>query len=102
MAALAADLEAVRVAVQAAVEKEGSWDDGDWSVFVVDVVSFLLGKHKKQSFVVAAAVGLIVYGVPTEEELSPGQGEKPRNVRSAVCWGRCGGPMRSAVCWCGR
>jgi hypothetical protein len=78
MAALAADLEAVRVAVQAAVEKEGSWDDGDWSVFVVDVVSFLLGKHKKQSFVVAAAVGLIVYGVTTEEELSPGQGEKPR------------------------
>ena len=38
MAALAADLEAVRVAVQAAVEKkEGRWDDGDWSVFFEDV-----------------------------------------------------------------
>ena len=68
MAALGADLEAVRVAVQAAVEKEGSWDDGDWSVLVVDVVSFLLGRHKKQSSVVAAMVGLILYGVSTEEE----------------------------------
>ena len=78
MAALAADLDAVRVAVQAAVEKqEGSWDDGDWSVFVVDVVSFLLGKHKKQSFVVAAAVGLIVYGVNTEEELQGVAGQPP-------------------------
>ena len=78
MAALAADLDAVRVAVQAAVEKqEGSWDDGDWSVFVVDVVSFLLGKHKKQSFVVAAAVGLIVYGVTTEEDLQGVAGQPP-------------------------
>ncbi len=77
MAALAADLEAVRVAVQAAVEKERSWDDGDWSVFVVDVVSFLLGKHKKQSFVVATAVGLIVYGVTTEEDLQGVAGQPP-------------------------
>ena len=88
MAALAADLEAVRVAVQAAVDPnlEGSWDDGDWSVFVVDVVSFLLGKHKKQSFVVAAAVGLIVYGVTTEEELQSVAGQPPdqKNFRDTL------------------
>ena len=70
MAALAADLEAVRAAVQEAVEKkEGSWDDGDWSVFVEDVVSFLLKQGETRSKVVAAAVGLIVYGATTQEKL---------------------------------
>ena len=69
MAALAADLEAVRVAVQAAVEKkEGSWEPSDWSD-VEDVVSFLLNEGEKRSKVVAAAVGLIVYGATTQEKL---------------------------------
>jgi hypothetical protein len=78
MAAPGADLEAVRVAVQAAVEKkEGNWDPSDWSDFVVDVVSFLLRRHKKQSFVVAAAVGLILFGVTTEEELQGVAGQPP-------------------------
>jgi hypothetical protein len=69
MAALAAGLEAVRVAVQAAVEKkEGSWDPSDWSD-VEDVVSFLLNEGEKRSKVVAAAVGLILYGATTQEKL---------------------------------
>ena len=78
MAALAADLEAVRVAVQAAVEKkEGSWDPSDWSDFVVDVASFLLKEREKPSKVVAAAVGLIVYGATTLEKLQGVAGQPP-------------------------
>ena len=78
MAALAADLEAVRVAVQAAVEKkEGSWDDGDWSVFVEDVVSFLLKQGETHPKVVAAAAGLIVYGATTQAKLQGVAGQPP-------------------------
>ena len=43
MAALATGLKDVRAAVQEAVEKKaGSWNDGDRSVFVEDVMSLLL------------------------------------------------------------
>jgi hypothetical protein len=77
MAALAADLEAVRVAVQAAVEKkEGSWEPSDWSD-VEDMVSFLLNEGEKRSKVVAAAVCLIVYGATTQEKLQGVAGQPP-------------------------
>jgi hypothetical protein len=60
----------VRAAVQKMVEKkEGSWDDGDWSVFVEDVVSFLLHNRENHRDVVAAAVGLIMYRATTQEKL---------------------------------
>jgi hypothetical protein len=94
MAALAADLEAVRVVVQAAVEKkEGSWER-DWSDFVVDVASFLLKEREKSSKVVAATMGLIVYGAATQEKLQGvGQGEyaeftrklADKGVPDAIC-----------------
>ncbi len=46
--------------------------------------SFLLRRPKKQSSVVAAAVGLILYGVTTEEELlGVGQGEYAEFKRQA-------------------
>jgi hypothetical protein len=98
MAALAADLEAVCVAVQAAVEKEGSWDDGDWSVFVEDVVSFLLKVGEKRSKVVAAAVGLIVYGANTREKLQGVAGQPPdqKNFRDTLTADKYGVP--AAIC----
>ena len=66
-------LKEVRAAVQKTVEKkEGSWDDGDWSVFVEDVVSFLLKQGETHLKVVAAAAGLIVYGATTQEKLQGG------------------------------
>jgi hypothetical protein len=78
MAALATGLKDVRAAVQEAVEKKGgSWDDGDWSVFVGDVVSFLLKQGETRSRVVAAAAGLIVYGATTQEKLQVVAGQPP-------------------------
>ena len=45
MAALAADLEAVRAAVQAAVGTcNKTWKDSMWSDFIKDVVSFLINE----------------------------------------------------------
>ena len=71
MAALAADLEAVRLAVQAAVgTRNKTWKDSMWSDFVKDVVSFLIDEKSEDSDdVVEAAVGLIVYGATTQEKL---------------------------------
>ena len=67
MAALAADLEA---AVHAAVEARNKrWKVTMWSDFLKRAVAFLLTKGRDQDDVVAAAVGLILYGVTTEEEL---------------------------------
>ncbi len=67
MAALAAHLEAV---VHAAVEARNKrWKATMWSDFLKHAVVFLLTKGRDQDDVVAAAVGLIVYGVTTEEEL---------------------------------
>jgi hypothetical protein len=77
MAALAADLEAVRVAVQETVKTRGKkWKDTTWSNFIKDVVSFLLGEGRDQDDTAAAAVGLILYGVTSEKELQGvGQGD---------------------------
>ena len=88
MAALAADLEAVRVAVQAAVEKkQGSWEPSDWSD-VEDVVSFLLNEGEKRYKVVAAAAGLIVYGATTQEKLQGvGQGAYAEFTRKLAAKG---------------
>ena len=68
----------VRAAVQKMVEKkEGSWDDGDWSVFVEDVVSLLLKQGETHPQVVAATAGLIVYGATTQEKLQGVAGQPP-------------------------
>jgi hypothetical protein len=78
MAALAADLEAVRLAVQAAVgTRNKTWKHSMWSDFIKDVVSFLVDeKREDPDNVVEAAVGLIVYGATTQEKLQGvGQGE---------------------------
>ena len=71
MAALAADLEAVRLAVQAAVgTRNKTWKHSMWSDFIKDVVSFLVDeKREDPDNVVEAAVGLIVYGATTQEKL---------------------------------
>ncbi len=98
MAALAADLEAVRVAVQAAVEKkEGGWDPSDWSD-VEDVVSFLLNEGEKRSKVAAAAVGLIVYGATTKDKLQGVAGQPPdqKNFRDTLTADKYGVP--AAIC----
>jgi hypothetical protein len=88
MAARATGLKDVRAAVQEVVEKEGSWDDGDWSVFVEDVVSFLLKQGKTRSKVVAAAAGLIEYGATTQEKLQGvGQGEYAEFTRKLAATG---------------
>jgi hypothetical protein len=77
MAALAADLEAVRVAVQETVKTRGKkWKDTTWNNFIKDVASFLLREGRDQEDTAAAAVGLILYGVTNEKELQGvGQGE---------------------------
>jgi hypothetical protein len=68
----------VRADVKAAVEASGKkWKDSSWSAFIVEVVSFLLGKGRDLDDTVAAAVGLIVYGVTTEEELQAVAGQPP-------------------------
>jgi hypothetical protein len=67
---MAADLEAVRVAVQETVQSRGKkWKDTTWSNFIKDVVSLLLREGRDQDDTVAAAVGLILYGVTNEKEL---------------------------------
>ena len=77
MAALAAEVEAVRAAVRAKVEgRDHAWSDMKFDSFVRDVVVLLLGKEEK-SDVVAAAVGLIVYGVTTEKDLQGVAGQPP-------------------------
>jgi hypothetical protein len=79
----------VRAAVQKMVEKkEGSWDDGDWSVFVEDVVSFLLHNRENHRDVVAAAVGLIMYRATTLEKLQGvGQGAYAEFTRKLAAKG---------------
>ena len=75
MAALAAHLEA---AVHAAVEARNKrWKATMWSDFLKHAVAFLLAKGRDQDDVVAAAVGLIVYGVTTEEDLQGVAGQPP-------------------------
>ena len=75
MAALAAQLEA---AVHAAVEARNKrWKATMWSDFLKHAVAFLLAKGRDQDDVVAAAVGLIVYGVTTEEDLQGVSGQPP-------------------------
>jgi hypothetical protein len=75
MAALAAHLE---VAVHAAVEARNKrWKATMWSDFLKHAVAFLLAKGRDQDDVVAAAVGLIVYGVTTEEDLQGVAGQPP-------------------------
>jgi hypothetical protein len=55
MGALAADLEAVRVAVQKTVKTRGKkWKDTTWSNFINDVVSFLLREGRDQDDTAAA------------------------------------------------
>ena len=77
MAALAAEVEAVRVAVRAKVEgPDHAWSDKKFDSFVRDVVVLLLGSEEK-SDVVAAAVGLIVYGATTLEKLQGVAGQPP-------------------------
>ena len=74
-AALAADLEA---AVHAAVEARNKrWEATMWSNFLKHTVIFLLAKGRDHDDVVAAAVGLIVYGVTTGEELQGVAGQPP-------------------------
>jgi hypothetical protein len=75
MAALAAHLEAT---VHAAVEARNKrWKATMWSDFLKHAVAFLLAKGRDQDDVVAAAVGLIVYGVTTEEDLQGVAGQPP-------------------------
>ena len=75
MAALAAHLEA---AVHAAVEARNKrWKATMWSDFLKHAVAFLLTKGRDQDDVVAAAVGLIVYGVTTEVDLQGVAGQPP-------------------------
>ena len=75
MAALAAHLEA---AVHAAVEARNKrWKATMWSDFLKHAVAFLLTEGRDQDAVVAAAVGLIVYGVTTEKELQGVAGQPP-------------------------
>ena len=64
-------LNEVRAAVQDKVKaKEGEWDDDDWTPFLTEVVLWLRDeKDEKKKHVVAAAVGLLVYGATTEEKL---------------------------------
>jgi hypothetical protein len=73
MAALAADLEAVRVAVQEAVKTRGKkWKDTTWS-FLSEVISFLLSEAATRT---TPWRPLILYGVTNEKELQGvGQGE---------------------------
>eukprot|EP00978_Attheya_sp_CCMP212_P037530 scaffold177952_cov29-Attheya_sp.AAC.1 len=57
-------------AVKAGVEGKGEeWDDDNWSAFVGEVVLWLHEEGEKKKRVVAAAVGLIVYGATTEKKL---------------------------------
>ena len=88
MAALAADLEAVRAAVRAKVEgRDHAWSDKKFDSFVRDVVVLLLG-NEEESDVVAAAVGLIVYGATTLEKLQGvGQGEYAEFTRKLAAKG---------------
>uniref|UniRef100_A0A7S2SGY0 Uncharacterized protein n=1 Tax=Mucochytrium quahogii TaxID=96639 RepID=A0A7S2SGY0_9STRA len=64
-------MEEVRKAVQAGVEAKGEeWDEDDWEGFVQEAALWLLEeKGKKNKWVVSAAVGLILYGATTEEDL---------------------------------
>ena len=82
MAALAAHLEA---AVHAAVEARNKrWKATMWSDFLKHAVAFLLAKGRDQDDVVAAAVGLIVYGMTNEEKLQGvRQGEYAECTRSS-------------------
>jgi len=70
-------LDEVRFDVQAKVETAGKkWKDDKWKGFVHDAVEWLLGKNEDPDDVIAAAVGLIVYGATTEEKLQKvGQGD---------------------------
>jgi hypothetical protein len=69
MAAPAAGLEAVRAAVRAKEKgRDHAWSDKKFDSFVRDVVVLLLG-DEEESDVVAAAVGLVVYGATTQDKL---------------------------------
>jgi hypothetical protein len=84
MAALAAELEsAVHAAVEARNER---WKVTMWSDLLKRAVAFLLTKGRDQDDVVAAAVGLIVYGVTTEEEVQGVAGQPPdqKNFRDTL------------------
>ena len=93
-------LDEVRAAVQAKVEAKGEeWDEDDWTPFVQEAVLWLHDeKNKKKKHVVAAAAGLVLYGVTNEEELQAvGQGEYKEFKAEAVRGGRAEGALRLAV-----
>jgi hypothetical protein len=71
-------------AVKAGVEAKGKkWKDSKWEGLVQEVVQWLLGEEEDTDDVVAAAVGLIVYGVTTEKKLQAVAGSSPDDEKLA-------------------